>query len=289
MRPSLKRGLHVVGGALGMLGIVFVGMRLHSYSAEIDFARFHAGDWLFLGFLALLYGADNLLLAQAWRQLLSYFDVQIESAPAIRIYGLSQLAKYVPGNIFHLAGRQALGMASGIPSGPLAKSMLWELGLIAFSGALFSLLVTPLLWRKLPVWLSIGMFGVLLFVVLILARRLLSASVRTALLEQVGFLFVSGVIFLALLKFISSADIPTSLFPAICGAYVIAWLIGFVTPGAPAGVGIRELVLLFLMKSMVLEADLLLAVVLGRAVTVLGDLSYFLSTAAIRTIPGERG
>jgi hypothetical protein len=281
MSPSLKRGLHLFGGALGLLGIVFVGMRLVSYSAEIDFARFHAIDWLCFCLLAFLYGADNLLLAQAWRQLLSYFDAQIEGREAIRIYGLSQLAKYVPGNIFHLAGRQALGMAAGLPSRPLAKSMLWELAMIASAGALFALLIVPLLWIALPVWLSIGLFGAVCAGVVVLVWRLLAPAIGKALIWQISFLIVSGAVFLMLLELVASSDIPASLFPAVCGAYVLAWLAGFVTPGAPAGVGVRELVLLFLMKGMVVEADLLLAVVLGRAVTVLGDCSCFLAAMVI--------
>jgi glycosyltransferase 2 family protein len=38
---------------------------------------------------------------------------------------------------------------------------------------------------------------------------------------------------------------------------------------------VRELVLLFLLKGLVSEADLLLAVMLGRVVTVAGDLAFF--------------
>ena len=49
--------------------------------------------------------------------------------------------------------------------------------------------------------------------------------------------------------------------------------------------GVREFVLLFLLKGMISESDLLLAVVLGRFVTVLGDLLFFLLTFLI-TRPG---
>ena len=63
------------------------------------------------------------------------------------------------------------------------------------------------------------------------------------------------------------------------GAYVLAWLVGLVTPGAPAGVGIRELVLLFVLKGVIPETDLLLAVVMGRVVTIFGDVLYFLNTS----------
>jgi uncharacterized membrane protein YbhN (UPF0104 family) len=61
-----------------------------------------------------------------------------------------------------------------------------------------------------------------------------------------------------------------------CGAFVVAWLVGLVTPGAPAGVGVRELVLMALLKGLVPEDDLLMAVLLSRVVTVGGDGLFFL-------------
>jgi uncharacterized membrane protein YeaQ/YmgE (transglycosylase-associated protein family) len=48
----------------------------------------------------------------------------------------------------------------------------------------------------------------------------------------------------------------------ICGAYVVAWLAGLLTPGAPA--------------------DLLTAIVLGRIVTVFGDVVFYLLAVCIR-------
>jgi hypothetical protein len=54
-----------------------------------------------------------------------------------------------------------------------------------------------------------------------------------------------------------------------------------ITPGAPAGVGVRELVLLLLVKGMLTEPDLLVAVLTGRIVTVSGDFIYFLSSLTL--------
>jgi uncharacterized membrane protein YbhN (UPF0104 family) len=59
------------------------------------------------------------------------------------------------------------------------------------------------------------------------------------------------------------------------GAYIVAWLVGLATPGAPAGVGVREVVLYSLLKPFVSDSDLLTAIVLGRMVTVAGDLAYY--------------
>jgi hypothetical protein len=173
MRFSLKRWLHIIGGSLGLLGAVFVFMRLNTYMEQIDLTRFDTTDWSLIGLLALVYGAANVLLAQAWWHLLVFFNMEVERKWAVKAYGLSQLAKYVPGNIFHLAGRQALGMAAGLPAGALAKSTLWELGLIAVAGALFGVLATPLVWPTLPVPASAEAFGLITVMSIITLRWLL--------------------------------------------------------------------------------------------------------------------
>ena len=113
----------------------------------------------------------------------------------LKVYGTSQLAKYLPGNIFHMAGLQSPGMAAGEPACVLAKSTAWELGLISFSAATF-------------------------------------------------------------------------------GAFMLDWLAGLLAPGAPAGLGVREMVLFSLLKGLVAEADLLLTIVPSRLVTVAGDMLF---------------
>ena len=139
MSLILKRALHWAGSALALLGIAFVALRLHDYGAELDFSRFDTARWSVVVGFALIYGLANLMLALAWWNLLKQFGVSVSRRWAIKTYGISQLARYVPGNIFHLAGRQAMGMAAGLPGWSLAKSSVWELGLISFAGAVFQL------------------------------------------------------------------------------------------------------------------------------------------------------
>lgn len=281
MRPILKRTLHWGGSAVAIAGIVFVALRLYGYGAEIDFARFDLMAWSWVAALALIYGLSNLMLALAWWNLLGQFGARTSRRWAVRVYGISQIAKYVPGNIFHLAGRQAMGMTAGVAARALAQSALWELGLLALAGALFGFLAAPLLWSTLPVLVSAGAFGAMTVGTVIVLRRLLSPAVSTALIWQIIFLIVSGALFIGILTIVAPAAIAVSIFPALCGAYVIAWLVGLVTPGAPAGVGVRELVLLYLLTGIIGEADLLLTVILGRVVTVLGDAGFFALTLLI--------
>ena len=279
-RPSLQRWLRVAGGALAVAGVLFVVLRLRVYWGQIDLARLGAGAWVALFGLSLLYGLVNVLLGSAWGSLLEHSGAPVPRRWAIKTYGLSQIGKYIPGNIFQFAARQARGMAAGIPGWPLARSAAWELGLLAVCGALFGFLVLPLVLPWLPVPVSAVLFLLALAAVGAALQRYASIASAHALAQQAVFLFLSGLIFVALLALTSGAGAAFGLWLPVVGAYVVAWLAGLVTPGAPAGIGVRELVMLLLLDGSFNEPDLLLAVVLARLVTVLGDLLFFLGAQA---------
>lgn len=275
----IKRGLNYFGGLIALIGVVFVIFKLKTYGNEIDFLLFSVLDWSSLFLLVVIYGAANIMLSRSWWHLLVNFNVDIPFNWAVKAYGMSQLGKYIPGNIIHLAGRQSLGMAANIQTVPLAKSIIWELGVIAFAGALFVPLIAPIFIPVISFWISVILFLCLVVVSGALIHRILSVEVASALLWQVFFLIVSGGVFIGILAVINVSIVSISNFSVLCGAYVIAWLLGLITPGAPAGLGIREMVLLFLLGSYVPYADLLLAIVLGRIVTVIGDFLFFLLAA----------
>ena len=284
MNVAVKRTLNGAGTVLALLGILFVAQRLWHYGSHLDAARFGPAAWLGMSAAALAYGAANLLLAVGWGQLLAGFHQPCRPRWVVGIYGVTQLAKYLPGNIFHFAGRQALGMAAGLPGGALAKSTIWELALLCAGGGLCGLLALPLLLPWLPP-VAAALLGLAAWLVAsVLLRRVSpperTAFLRTALLCYSLFLLIAGLLFCAVLvAIIVPAPAPLLPFlPALCGAYVLAWLAGLVTPGAPAGVGIREMVLIFLLKDVVADPDVVMAVLAGRLITVAGDVLFFVVT-----------
>lgn len=282
MSPTLKRGLHGGGTLLAIAGVVFVALRLHEQATDIDFTRLDWMVWSAVGGLALVYGLANLLLALAWWNLLEQLGAPASLRWVVKVYGISQIAKYVPGNIMHLAGRQALGLAAGLPGWPLAKSTVWELSLIAVAGALFGGLALPLLVGGLPAGMELALFLAALGGAISLLRRFAGPPAARALGLYAVFLAISGGLFVALVELVGSNGRQQEIMLlAVIGAYVLAWLAGLVTPGAPAGVGVRELVLLILLNGVVGEAELLLAVLLGRMVTVAGDTAFLGMALAI--------
>ncbi|BBO67056.1 hypothetical protein DSCA_09860 [Desulfosarcina alkanivorans] len=277
MHPILKRCIDWGGSILAVLGLIFVALQLCDYGTDIDFARFNLTAWSVLGGFAIIYGLSNLMLALAWRNLLGQFGAGTSRLWAIRTYGLSQIAKYVPGNIFHLAGRQAIGMKDGVRASPLIKSAVWELVLISSTAVLFIVLTLPLIHTNFPTKVGALGFPAVMGIAAALFWRFIGPQFTRAFGLYVVFLAISGLLFLGIIQLmVVSPGISDAPWFSLCGAYVLAWLVGLITPGAPAGVGVRELVLLFLLKGIVGEADLLLAVILGRVMTVTGDFVFFL-------------
>ncbi len=100
-------------------------------------------------------------------------------------------------------------------------------------------------------------------------------SLKILSLYTVQFL-VFNVIFVFLVRF--TIDISTVDTYIIIAASAISWFIGFITPGVPGGIGIRESVLL-LMLPMYPQEAILTAAIVQRVIMIIGDvLSYLLST-----------
>ena len=282
MTPQSQRALHWLGSGLAISGVFFLASRLHEYWASLNFSSFTPSTWASIAALSIIYGGANVLLALAWRCLLQQFGVHVPALWAIRTYGVSQLAKYLPGNIFHLAGRHAIGMSVGLPSGALAKSILWELCLIILAGATCGILG---LSQIIPGLTQIELLVLFLATSILewtILNKLFGNHCATAFFQLLCFLAISGLVFVAIsAKLSTTSELGTYHILTLCGAYILAWLIGMITPGAPAGVGVRELVLLLLVKGMLTEPDLLVAVLTGRIVTVSGDFIYFLSSLTL--------
>ena len=270
----VKRYLSWAGMGLGVLGIVFIVIKLVQYNGQIDYSRVTLFDWLAFVGLALLYGvASWILLPWAWHKLLKHYGVSAGLLWSMRTYGLSQLAKYVPGNIFHLASRQAIGVSAGLPGWPLAKSTFWDLVLEAISGVFFAILVLPAFFPGINTGETLIIFIFAFAIYFLAVAHWWSRWVAYAAAAYTLFLAFAGIIFVLVLSLWSgSAGLPVV---SICSAYVVAWLIGLITPGAPAGAGVRELVLYALLQSSLPQTDLLYVIVIGRIVTIIGDVVFY--------------
>lgn len=275
MISFLKRNLSKIGSSLALLGVLFLGLKLQAYSEKIDFSQISIEKWFFFSMLTLVYGVLCFLNALSWKFNLKHCGVTIKTIDSFSIYGVSQLAKYLPGNVFQFAGRQALGMANNINAKALIKSSFWELVMLCIGGASLSTLMIPILAPFLNSTVAMCMSALIIVLYLFLSKILLSIDFAKAALTNLTFTCISGISFLLIIK-ILNFQTGTLSDHEIIGAYIFAWLVGLVTPGAPAGVGIREVILLLLFKDSINNEALVITVLLGRLMTVSGDFIFYL-------------
>jgi len=236
-------------------------------------------------------------LAWAWQTILVSLHGERRLPDHLSIiYARSQMGKYIPGNVAHIAGRHIVASGHGYSNSALVFSTLYEIsGLLSAAGLVSSvalLLSGAAILEQFPFIVAVP---VLVFVLPIfyLAHRL---APRISGIGQGGapvgsgsapvllfmpyihyllfFLLAGGA--LVLLTAQTGKILNTQAYMIIGLAFATSWTLGFLTPGAPSGIGVREAVLVFILSPLVGSAQAIIVSVLFRVVTVGGDLLFWL-------------
>lgn len=280
---KFRKYAHWLGHLAGILCVCFIVFKLTS-NLELVSLRGLMSPFLLviIILLAFVYAFNLTFLAYGWRQLILAEDGLVSIKDSLYIYGKSQIAKYLPGNIFHLVGRQWLGHVYGLSQTMLVKSSLWEIGLIAISAVIVGLTTLANLFSTFSAMILL-MLIMVVAIAYVLTEYFKTGHVK-AFYAYLIFHIIAGFLFAVILNLIAGNvfNNPASL--AICiSAYVLAWLVGFVTPGVPGGAGVREMVILLILGHGYPEQTLLVALVAGRIVTTLGDLFLFIAVSTKKT------
>lgn len=239
--------------------------------------------------LALGTGCAIFILAENWHRLVSAIGgVPVPRSASYPSYTTTQLAKYLPGNVLHFVGRHLWLKRQGLANKHLLLATVIETALMALAAACVAacvlLIITVpedsqvlrLLALLAPIPLAI--YALLLAAWLLAMtgvprlqnyRRTLGAMCYAG-LGAALFFCLQGSVFLIITRFF----VPDMGIIAIAIA-AIAWLVGFVVPGAPGGLGVREAVFLFLLGALIPTADAVLAIAIARLISIVGDLVCF--------------
>lgn len=241
---------------------------------------------------SLLYALLGACLAFSWTQVVVAMGGSIRNQ--WRIHATTQALKYLPGNVAHLAGRHALATRSGLSQKLLLSAAPAEAALLVSAAGLICLVSTPLIWPLVEAvlpsirWMlaGLGASGLLAggVVVLIYSNRkkisdLIPANGprRTALLRAFAthlvFFAGCGLVGFVLLYTLTGTLISGADTARLTAALALAWLAGFLVPGAPAGLGVRETVILALVAPMHGAGAATGLAALYRMATLFGDMS----------------
>ena len=210
-----------------------------------------------------------------WHRLLNATSRRISYLALVRVFFLSNLAKYIPGTVWTYMGIFYLLEKEGTPrSAALNTLVIWQVVNIA-AGLFVSTTLLPTIGldkQWLPVYYALVpavIIGLIIFQPAIL-QRLLNLGLRllrrptlvitgvrvrdTAIALVIG-LWTWGIYGLAFFLFCNSLfSIPWSALPIMIGAFAFSYVAGFIAPFAPAGLGVREGVLVALLTATVLPA-----------------------------------
>lgn len=226
-------------------------------------------------------------------------DIPAKSTTLLNILYLSQAAKYLPGNVAQYIGRAVLAKRSGIALKPIGFAMGMELSAVLVACAVLSsiaFLTHAIGNDALPhqgmlgfvlKYAGVTMAGVALVCAVLVLRSgfdRLKGALQSFLLA-VGLMIGTVLCFsfsnIAILEpLVPELDTITVL--SIVAAVVVSWFAGFVTPGAPAGLGIREITFLALLSDTVPQDALILTTIMFRLTTVAGDLIMFVAGLLLR-------
>jgi uncharacterized membrane protein YbhN (UPF0104 family) len=225
-----------------------------------------------------------------WRVLLAGLGSPLSFRAASRVLFVGQLGKYLPGSVWPVIAQMEMGTSYNVPRTRSAAASVVNMGVSVLGAFLAAAVFLPLsggsskyLWfiAVTPVFLAClhpKVLNYLLNRAFKLARRppLEQPLTGKVIAASVGWSFVSWLLYgLGLWMLATRVGFPLATgYPLAVGAYALGWALGFLFIPAPAGGGIRELVLIPLLSRPhgMTPAAAYAVTIVWRAVTIAGDL-----------------
>lgn len=286
----MKRWVNVAGTAFA---IIMMGLVFYFYGGDLKRV-----DWAAASVLPKMASAVGFYVvvvamgALSWAILLRASGGTPAPWAAERQLLISQIGKYLPGNVFQYVGRAALTINSGIPARTVAFALVVETAVIlsaAFLAVAASVAVSPdlagNLRQLLPDASSVMWLGIMVAIFLTLMIGWSLASGRLGHFQSLPKLRLGGLLLATLLCTVSFLFLGVSLhlivgalsttpvpIPLCVAVFAVAWIAGLATPGAPGGLGVRESVLTLGLAPFVGGAAALASALVYRGVSVFGDI-----------------
>lgn len=262
----LKNWRRVAGWLLAVAILFFLARTLISSWEEVAASGFHFQinlPLLALSLVLLVIGRG--FAVEAWRRILMALGNYVTFRFAFYAWFISNLARYVPGNIWQVATMMLLVEREGVSKMNALLSQAVYTAIALSVTALFGLTLLPLGRADLP-FAALLLFGLIIFFALPPVFRLILAvtSRLTRWLRRNGapdspaprvppLSFVRGLIpplcstamwttngFAFYLFVRSIADVPPQNLPAFAAMNAAAYFVGYVSFITPSGLGFRE-------------------------------------------------
>jgi glycosyltransferase 2 family protein len=290
MRKQILRWL-VLGGTL-----FFLAKAIKDNWQGIASIRIDAVGWSILALATGVTLLAHICAGWVWTWVLQDLNQPIRPSEFIQVYLKTNIAKYLPGNVWHYYGRIMAAKNANISTGVATLSVLLEPLLMASAAVIIALIGiqflpenTSLVLRLVELLGLVGIFCILhpKFLNLgikILQRLKLKKSPSTnapnsvislkqyplrPLLGELGFLGLRSTGFI--LTLFALSPLSFSQIPLLLGAFCVAWLLGLLIPGAPGGLGVFEATAIALLQHYFPTAAVIAGIALYRLISILAE------------------
>ncbi len=301
----VRRSLQVV---LVLAAVLFVWRFARSHQADLRRVPLHI-ELLPLALGSVVWAIAFASLVVLWSRSLAWWGATMRGPAALRVFFLSNLARYVPGGVWQFAGLAALSSAQGVSPVAATAAVLFQQAALLATGTALALAVSPIaLETYLSRWgvalpslaMRLTLAGTIVVALIgllppllrplrrVVERRIsdVRAIPQVSAMELAGYLAVTfagwigyGISF-ALFARAVLAGAPLS--PVTAAAiYVAAYVAGIVVIVLPGGIGIREGVLVAALTPIIGVDRALFLAIASRvwlvALEILGALAFLKS------------
>jgi hypothetical protein len=298
-----KKYIKLIGNILTVIAFILIVKRLYEMDVDYSVLLSRSNVW-WLTLFCVLYGIHIMALPVSWQQTIQIITrSKVPFSSVEKVFCKSNILKYIPGNVFQYVGRNEIAVQFGFSHKAILMTTLLDVVANILGVTIVSLTCYA---RGIRIGLdSIGMkINPLLVIVIAVAflfflcllywkRKIISekmqdfctlANVKRYLFCIVYYMFFAvytGIVYLLVLTQILDMSIANDKIYIVIGAYLLSWLLGFIMPGAPGGIGIRETVIIVLLATYLPSDSVLLAIVIYRIVSMIGDFFAFIMSFLI--------
>jgi len=215
------------------------------------------------------------------------------------IFTKSNLMKYIPGNVFQYVGRNEIAIDYKLDHRDVVCATIMDVMSLSLSGLLVAvafstkgLLTWILQYISMPLLILavIALFAFAAVAILMVKRIpyfsfLFRKKTIASLCKGIGLLILfhicSAGMFWVTLSYILGAELGQIGVAAVIGAWCIGYLAGYIVPGAPGGLGVREITIAFLLSAVADAPMIALGTIFMRVANILGEVLAFLCALLI--------
>src|SRR5258708_14883626 len=283
----------LIGFPLTLLALFFI-LKIIFTQAPGLLTNFHSVHVFMLGYGIVCFLIFYFLRSYLWYRIASYFQKTLTFRESSYLWALSELKRYIPGNVWSFFGRTVLFHQKGLQKKDIAKGLIIEAEFFVIGSALLSLFALPFFFSK-----ELFSQGTIIFIIVGLAllycwnvilkkvwpekgKKLFTYLFPPFVAHENVFLvwitmialFFFGVAYYLVIS--SVVYLTPKLFLELIGIFDFAFVVGYLSVITPAGFGVREGIVLYSLARIIPTGLAAFGSLFSRIILICSELLFIL-------------